>query len=444
MISDVLHSFRAAMLGISVVILSNSVTALAIQVTAENNADLLASTLFPGIDGLVYTFGSATLDFGDLDEDVETFPTDSIGTFINPELTYGIGNAVNPGAQGIVLSSGSIFDYQTGPNVSGSTSSFFGTTASATLNGLMSPISGQPRHHDVTALVIPFENSNASPTLLQLYAVFGTEETPDFVNSSYNDSFAIYLNGTNIATSGGLPLNVDHPGHLPFFATELDTVVTAPSEFSPFDPRLPISGVAFPGLNELIIILGDATDSVYDSTAYISRDIVPAAPPGVPLLPSNTPGLGDPFIFPGINLPAGEPIAIDPVVAIGYVYDAFVDSGPDPLFASVLVNPAGNDTDFLVHFEGNTFPLQAGMTFDFTSVIAEGVATFTIDGIDPNEMLPPDDPLAFLTVVTFTSDLVNATITQLPITIPEPNSFGLFMLGLAGVAPLRRIPLYIR
>jgi hypothetical protein len=111
----------------------------------------------------------------------------------------------------------------------------------------------------------------------------------------------------------------------------------------------------------------------------------------------------------------GFPIFIDPEVAIGYVYT--VDPG-DPSFASVLVPdplPGGDDT-FELQFESQTMSLAAGEQLDFTVSAPEGVSSFTIRGIDPEEGLDPEDPFAFVTGVTFMAPDADVAVTMTAIT----------------------------
>lgn len=455
-------------LGMALCALTVFVTpALGFVNTVSDDADALASVLFPGDDGLVFN-GGATLDFGfegvffDFEgefivqgatggrvasgagadgganvafglflpngDEVPSGPQDSIGTFVNPEQIFGIGTGAGGSTpEGIVISSGSIFDFDAGPNNSASNTTVLGTTATVDQSQLLSEVTGEINHFDTTSLTIPFTNTNDGAVQLDLFTVFGTEETPDFVNTGFNDGVGIFLNGVNIALSGGLPLNINHPGQTPFIGTELDSVVV---ELTPdgLDPRINASALVQPGDNLLEIILGDANDEGFDSTAFISRDIIDGPSPGAPLLPNNAPGLGQPFEFDNIDAEPNESVIIDPDIAIGYVYDASQPSGEEPLFASVLVNPAGNDEVFDINFNGTTATLLAGEVFEFT----EPVETFSITGIDPGQGLPAGDPLAFLTVVTFANAITDGQITQLPITeaIPEPSSLLLMLPAL--------------
>ena len=452
-------------------------------VTATDDAAFLGQSLFPSSIGDPFQFNNAALDFGfDFDDSlgpiepgpegpfpekygeyakIATVPYEyeypkgpgpqvpalgsgSIGTFTNNTSVYGIGDPGNTVAAGIAISSGVVENYSSGPNFSGSTSGFLDTTASdeqvSLLSGLSPAAGGVFR--DTTTLSINFTNVTQTDQVLDLFAVFGTEETPDFVGSAFNDAFGVFLNGNNIALQNGLPLNVDHPNQLPVAGTELDTVVTSSVNGITL-PYVDLTTTVGAGQHELTIVLGDASDSGFDSTAFLARDVTTQPVTGVAQLPDAISDDGD-FVFSDVDLEAGQPIFIDPEIAIGYLYDVEELSGElESIFDSVRVDPAGADVDFTISYEdenGITIlaPLTAGETFTFPTTV--DVSTFQILDIDPAENLPTDNPLAFSTLLTFRNDLNGATIIQSPISVaavPEPSSALLLIIS-GSVVLLRR------
>jgi sugar lactone lactonase YvrE len=158
--------------------------------------------------------------------------------------------------------------------------------------------------------------------------------------------------------------------------------------------------------------------------------------PQNPILPNPpTPGVPG-FRFPNVPVVSGQTFFFDPDVAVGYDYT--VTGGP--LFASVLIPnalPKGDSNFFLELGSFGTFPLVAGTPFNLLGVNSSGFSSFRISGIDPNELLDPANPVAFVTGLTFTgSGTVN--VTQTPIIqnvpdvvgTPEPSSvIGLGILG---------------
>ncbi len=87
-----------------------------------------------------------------------------------------------------------------------------------------------------------------------------------------------------------------------------------------------------------------------------------------------------------------------------------------------------------MEFSNQSFELQAGVYFDFTSVAAEGVASFRITGIDTSEGLDPNNPQAFVTGLSFIdggSDDFNIVMKPI-LAVPEPASWLLMLAGLVG------------
>lgn len=132
------------------------------------------------------------------------------------------------------------------------------------------------------------------------------------------------------------------------------------------------------------------------------------------------------------------PIFIDPVVAIGYEYNSTVAISevliPDSL-------PNGDDTFRLILPGFGEFILQAGVPFDLLSINSAGFTNFTIDGIDTNELLDPNDPFAFVTGLRYVGG-GQANTSMTPITfdtdaqvnpVPTPGTLFLFGAGLIGL-----------
>jgi hypothetical protein len=421
--------------------------ALAITITPTGDAFGLANTLFLNVPGLVVN--SATLQGV-----AGGIGPSQAGTYQNLAGTYGLP------VSGIVLSSGNVSDYATGPNTSTSLTTDFGSSATAEQEDLLFPITGVGSHFDAVQLDIEFVPLGV--TSVTFFATFGSEEFPEFVNGGVNDGFGLYVNGVNVAgvlRTGGVagdpltPVNIDNPDMRTIAGTELDGIL-APNNNPVLRFDVPVqSGVT----NLFEIILADAGDLVVDTTVYLSSFIpTPGGGGGGgggggntsgqnefnPLLPSNPP---DPvtgtfvidFADVWQNFDEDDVIWIDPPVAVGYFYEAFGGA----LFTGVLAPSLASLADldgYTITAGGMSIDIAAGELLDFSDWLGFDVASFTLSGIDPLLGLDPVDPAAF-PVGVLMSGLSSQTIIEItPVTadvapIPLPAGIGLYMLGLAGL-----------
>ena len=237
--------------------------ASAISVTAGGtSAALIAALSSPGT-GLTIT--SLAINGQTLAPGVSSF-----GTYTNPSGTYGVGG-------GIMISSGSVADYGDGPSTSGSKTTSYGTAATAPQAAVLTAISGAKPYLDVTEIDITF-NLDATHSTVFFNVVFGSEEFPEFVGSTFIDGFGMLVNGENVAFVGGKPVNVDHPDMAAIAGTELDGVLAPGGK--PVVTFSKVIGVGTTG-NTLKFIIADSGDSALDSVAYISA-LGGEAPPTVP------------------------------------------------------------------------------------------------------------------------------------------------------------------
>jgi PEP-CTERM motif len=235
----------------------------AIAITQETDANVLASSLTTGATGLTVT--GATLSGQD-----DGTGAVSSGTYSNASNTYGIG-------PGVALSTGNVSDYDDGPNTQTGFTTGYGVAATADQEALLDPITGGTfDHFDVTQLDITFDSTTGEVFFL---VVFGSEEFDEFVGSLFIDGFGLYLNGVNIASVGGEPVNINHPDMAFRTGTELDGIL-APGG----NPALLFSGSALPTGNTLTFIVADTSDEDLDTTVYLSSlgGTEPPPPNGVP------------------------------------------------------------------------------------------------------------------------------------------------------------------
>lgn len=246
---------KIIILSIFVFMFAYSAKVLAITITPNNNGSDLVNNISSG--GItvsnISVIGNATQS----------------GIFTDG-LSSGIGID-----EGVILTTGAAIDAM-GPNTSDSTTVFAGTGSNASLAAL----SGFGTN-DQNVLSFDFISNGGD---LFINYVFASEEYNEYTNSQYNDVFAIFVDGTNIAlipgtsdpvtinnVNGGNPFgaNASNPGLFnnndlddggSFFDLEYDgftDVFTAQ-----------VLGLA-PGAHTLVMAIADASDSQYDSAVFV-------------------------------------------------------------------------------------------------------------------------------------------------------------------------------
>jgi uncharacterized repeat protein (TIGR01451 family) len=281
----VLITVRPGVLGTFI----NTATAYASESDSNpgNNSSRETTTVYPGGNGIVITPSTNALELANaitasgstgirvkstrLQAHADTnfffggFATSSgLYSVANPPFTYGLQGL------GVVMSSGDVLDYQTGGGSFFSGSTSYGVRATTNQEALLDPITASGNrtftHYDVTQLDIEFDLLPGFDTVL-FNVVFGSDEYPEFVNSSFVDGFGIYLNGVNIAFTGGRPVNINHPDMRAISGTQLDGVL-APGG----NPIMTFTKFIGDGAtnNRLTFIVSDTSDSVLDTTVYVS------------------------------------------------------------------------------------------------------------------------------------------------------------------------------
>lgn len=188
----------------------------------------------------------------------------SCGTYTNASGVFGTG-------PGILLSTGDAAMYYDTSDLDLSYS--YGLFASELNNALLAPITGRNVHRDSTRLDIMFDLLPGYDGI-SIDTVFGSEEFPTWRNTDYNDALGIYVNDENIASVDGLLLNInnryiDSPSVIEGMGpTGLDGVL-APG----YIPLLSFSKFLGDGAqsNRLTIVIGDASDPLFDTLAFVSN-----------------------------------------------------------------------------------------------------------------------------------------------------------------------------
>lgn len=405
--------------------------AQALTITPTSDAFGLANTLFLNSGGVsVTSTGIVSGSFG------------QFGTYQNAAGTYGLP------VTGIVLSSGNVSDYGAGPNTSSATTTGFDIEATEDQQALLGPITGEPIHFDVAQLSIDFF-ADAITNSVTFFATFGSEEWPEYVNSSVTDGFGLFVNGVNVAASGFFPINIDHPDMRDIPGTELDGIL-APGGNPVLSFVVPVNAGQ---MNNFQIILADAGDSVLDTTIYLSSFFSQGGggvPDGAtefnPILPSNPPDpeTGAFVIELPVGLQDGELIWIDPPIAVGYTYELSGTGSFASITAPSLATVADLD-GYTITIGGSDYGLGAGATLDLVALGLIGVTSFTLTGIDEALMLDPDNAAAFPLGISLVGFSGFASVIQTPITVdtglppvPLPAAGWMMLAGLGCLAGMRR------
>ncbi|MFC2101319.1 choice-of-anchor L domain-containing protein, partial [Bacteroidota bacterium] len=205
-------------------------------------------------------------------------------TFNSPSSALNIGHfsALNTNLgldSGIIMASGSVFN-AIGPNSSTSTGNATNTGSDAQLALLI------PGYTIYDAAVLEFNFVPLSDTIKFRY-VFGSEEYPEFVNSSFNDVFGFFISGPN--PSGGfytnhnialipnttLPVCIDNvnnvtPSYPQYYVNNTGGLTL---QYDGITTVLTAWAKVFPCLTYHIkLAVADAGDQVYDSGVFLEKN----------------------------------------------------------------------------------------------------------------------------------------------------------------------------
>ena len=126
---------------------------------------------------------------------------------------------------------------------------------------------------DVTTLEFSFTISDSAATGVRFELVFGSDEFPEWSNSSYVDIAGVFINGVNYALFGG---NVTQP----LSVTDANLATGAfidnqdghiPLEYDGISLKLTIIAPVHEGTNTIKIAVGDTGDQIYDSSILVSN-----------------------------------------------------------------------------------------------------------------------------------------------------------------------------
>ena len=208
--------------------------------------------------------------------------------------TFSGGTGIIGFPSGLVLSSGNI-DGIIGPNVSSPSSTDFNGPGDPDLD-ILTGVST----HDAAVLEFDFVPSSSS---LSFNYVFGSEEYPDFVGS-FNDGFALFVNGVNVALVPGTSTpvtinNVNSGVNSSYFVSNnppgstFTPLGTLNTQLNGLTTVLTATASVNPGVtNHIKIAIADAIDGALDSAVMLQANsfVIPTATftPSPPLTPTPT------------------------------------------------------------------------------------------------------------------------------------------------------------
>lgn len=218
-------------------------------------------------------------------EQLAAILTGSGVTITNVKVT-GANNAIGSfdggSADGLSIDSGMIMstgDIKTaaGPNTSQGTTATTGGPTDPDLDKLIPPNTTKD------AVIFEFDAITTSPTFSIRY-IFASEEYKEYVNSPFNDVFAFFVDGQNIAVLSGttVPVSVNSINHLintSFYRDNPPGSNNFGSSFDGFTTELLALGTVTPGVTHHIkIAIADATDTALDSAVFIAKGGISGAP----------------------------------------------------------------------------------------------------------------------------------------------------------------------
>jgi len=264
---------------------------------------------------------------------------------------------------GIVLSSGNVNDYNDGPNTVSSKTTSYSTPATAAQEALLDPITGGSYYHyDVTQLDVTFDMQPGFDTVF-FNVVFGSEEFPEYVGSSFIDGFGLYVNGVNIAFVDSQPVNINHPSMDFIPGTELDGILTDSTGNSFVHTFSAVVGDGSTG-NTLKFIVSDTSDYILDTTVYISQlggeapELIPPTPVSTDMAPDCSGAIA-----------SANPIWPPDHTMRDITIEAVTDPNGDDI--TITIDSIFQDEEVSGKGSGNTSPDGTGVGTDTAQIRAE-------------------------------------------------------------------------
>jgi hypothetical protein len=319
--------------------------------------------------------------------------------------TFSGGTGIIGFAQGIILSSGNIASVVGPSNLQPDTSTDNLLPGDADLDALVTGLTQD-------AAVLEFDFECPSTNVISFQYVFTSEEYDGWVNSQYNDVFAFFLNGQNIAlipsTTTPVAINnvdCDNPYNPPngqncalYKTNDCDSLgagypcTNIATEMDGMTVGFSATGTLQPGPNHIKLAIADRGDGVYDSnvfirgTSFVCAPAGPAFDPPSPCGQTLTAAVGSSFHF--------EVEAIATNGLPGEEVPLTVTGDPAPLSGGIFIPPmpVGPAASVATEFDWTPSSADVGTWhLEFAATDQIGQVTHCIVTID----VPPPSFLSF-------------------------------------------------
>ncbi|MEA5097113.1 MAG: choice-of-anchor L domain-containing protein, partial [Burkholderiaceae bacterium] len=236
-------------------------TAFTVYDPATGNTQSLINAITASTSHLNVLPGSVTLVSGATSENLS-----SVSFYDGSIANLGIG-------AGLLLTSGD----STPPTSNTSTSYSNSLTPSATDADLAAAVqagfSSAGDVEDATSLQFQFTTDSAAITGVQFDLIFGSDEYPEFCDTSFVDIAGVFVNGVNYALFGGhtnQPLSIIS-NNLSAGNFRDNSASVIGIEYDGISTKLTIVAPVTQGTNTIKIAIGDTGDQIYDSGLFVSN-----------------------------------------------------------------------------------------------------------------------------------------------------------------------------
>ena len=170
---------------------------------------------------------------------------------------------------GVIMSSGNIAT-AAGPNKSEGTTGSLGQAGDTGLDALVAPL----KTHD--AVILEFDAVTTSSSFSIRY-IFASEEYKEYVGSQFNDVFAFFVDGSNIAVVPGTnqPVAVNTINHKTNTGLYKDNPANSGKFGTSFDgftvELTAVASVAPGALHHIRLAIADTSDAILDSAVFLAQ-----------------------------------------------------------------------------------------------------------------------------------------------------------------------------